>query len=102
MHTYSGRRETEARLRRSHGSTASQTRAGAGPIPPQSAIAGVVSGEFNHPAEMNDAFLDLVGYSRQDLAAGRIHWPDLTPQKDAAQDELAHEEGLRFGACTPY
>ena len=29
-------------------------------------------------------------------------WPDLTPPEFAALDELAHEEGLRFGACTPF
>ena len=29
-------------------------------------------------------------------------WPDLTPKEYVALDELAHEEGLRFGACTPY
>ena len=33
---------------------------------------------------------------------GRLHWPDLTPPEYAALDDLAHEEGLRFGACTPY
>ena len=30
------------------------------------------------------------------------NWPDLTPPEYAALDELAHEEGLRFGACTPF
>ena len=34
--------------------------------------------------------------------AGRLHWPDLTPPEYLALDELAHEEGLRFGACTPF
>ena len=34
--------------------------------------------------------------------AGRIHWPDLTPPEYAPLDELAHEEGLRFGASTPF
>src|SRR6185437_4713032 len=29
-------------------------------------------------------------------------WPDLTPPEFVALDELAHEEGLRFGACTPF
>ncbi|QEX19501.1 signal transduction histidine kinase [Hypericibacter terrae] len=29
--------------------------------------------------EANDAFLDIVGYDRNDLAAGRISWMDLTP-----------------------
>ena len=71
-------------------------------LPAQSAIAGIVSGEFDHIPEANDAFLDLVGYSREDLLAGRLNWPDLTPPEYSALDELAHEEGLRYGACTPY
>jgi PAS domain S-box-containing protein len=68
----------------------------------ESTIAGIVSGEFDRIPEANDAFLDLVGYSREDLHAGRLHWPDLTPPEYLALDEIAHEEGLRFGACTPF
>jgi formate hydrogenlyase transcriptional activator len=71
-------------------------------LPAESTIAGVVSGEFDRIFEVNDAFLNLVGYSREDLVAGRMHWPDLTPPEYAALDELAHEEVLRFGACTPF
>src|SRR6185369_8359011 len=71
-------------------------------VPSQSTIAGVVSGEFDRIPEVNDAFLEIVGYSREDLLAGRMHWPDLTPPEYSALDELAHEEGLRFGACTPF
>ena len=44
----------------------------------------------------------MIGYSREDLAAGSINWPELTPPEYAPLDELAHEEGLRFGACTPF
>ena len=73
-----------------------------GRSPSHSTIAGVVSGEFDRIPEVNDAFLELVGYSREDLLAGRLHWPDLTPPEYAPLDELAHEEGLRFGACTPF
>ena len=62
----------------------------------------MVSGEFDRVPEANDAFLELVGYSREDLAAGNLHWPDLTPAEYVPLDELAHEEGLRFGACTPF
>jgi PAS domain S-box-containing protein len=29
--------------------------------------------------EANDAFLHIVGYDREDLASGRLHWTDLTP-----------------------
>ncbi len=91
---FTDRHERDERLRRS--------RARIRPIRSQSTIAGVVSGEFDRVPEMNDAFLDLVGYSREDLLADRLHWPDLTPPEYAPLDELAHEEGLRFGACTPF
>jgi formate hydrogenlyase transcriptional activator len=91
---FSERHERDEKLRRS--------RERARPIPSHSTIAGVVSGEFERIPEGNDAFLDLVGYSREDLLAGRLHWPDLTPPEYSALDDLAHEEGLRFGACAPY
>jgi formate hydrogenlyase transcriptional activator len=91
---FSDRHAKDEKLRRSR----SRLR----PIVPQVNIAGVVSGEFDGIPEANDAFLDLLGYSREDLATGRLHWPDLTPPEYIPLDELAHEEGLRFGACTPY
>jgi PAS domain S-box-containing protein len=72
------------------------------PVGAEACITGVVSGEFDRIAEANDTFLELVGYSRDDLREGRLQWFDLTPQDYAPLDELAHEEGLRFGACTPY
>ena len=91
---FSDRHDRDEKLRRS--------RARLRPIPTESTIAGIVSGEFDRIPEANDAFLDLVGYSREDLQTGRLHWPDLTPSEYIALDELAHEEGLRFGACTPF
>jgi len=71
-------------------------------LPAESTVPGVVSGEFDRIPEANDTFLELVGYSREDLLAGRLRWPDLTPPEYFALDELAHEEELRFGACTPF
>ena len=91
---FSERHDRDEKLRRS--------RARARHTPPESSIAGIVSGEFDRIPEANDAFLALAGYSREDLLTGRLHWPDLTPPEYAALDDLAHEEGLRFGACTPY
>src|ERR1700676_1285693 len=44
----------------------------------------------------------MVGYSREDLVAGRMYWPDLTPAEYLHLEEEAHEEGLRYGACTPF
>ncbi len=91
---FSDRHERDEKLRSS--------RARIRPIAAVSTITGVVSGEFDRIPEVNDTFLELVGYSREDLLAGRMSWPDLTPPEFAALDELAHEEGLRFGACTPF
>jgi formate hydrogenlyase transcriptional activator len=91
---FSERHERDEKLRR--------CRARVRPAPSESTIAGIVSGEFDRIPEANDAFLNLVGYSREDLEAGRLHWPDLTPPEYSPLDDIAHEEGLRFGACTPY
>ncbi|WP_321475073.1 sigma 54-interacting transcriptional regulator [uncultured Paludibaculum sp.] len=91
---FSGRHEQDEKLRRN------RVRTRLAPLLP--AIAGVVSGEFDRIPEVNDTFLALVGYTREDLLSGRLHWPSLTPPAFAQLDELAHEEGLRFGACTPY
>lgn len=65
-------------------------------------IAGIASGEFDRILEANDAFLSLVGYTLEDLRAGGLNWQDLSPPESDPLDDLAHEEVLRFGACTPY
>jgi len=91
---FSERHERDEKLRRS--------RARVRVPSAKSTIAGIVSGEFERIPEANDAFLELVGYSREDLLAGRLRWPDLTPSEYVALDDLAHEEELRFGACTPF
>jgi formate hydrogenlyase transcriptional activator len=90
---FTNRHERDEKLRRS----LARTRA----VSKESAVAGIVSGEFDHVPEANDAFLAMVGYSRDDLDSGLMNWSDLTPPEYAPLDELAHEEGLRFGACTP-
>jgi formate hydrogenlyase transcriptional activator len=79
-----------------------RSRALLGPLPSEPTIAGIISGEFDHILEANDAFLEMVGYSREELLASQLRWSELTPPEYLALDELAHEEGLRFGACTPF
>ena len=37
--------------------------------------------------EANDAFLQMVGYDREDLAAGRLRWTDLTPPEWLDRDK---------------
>jgi formate hydrogenlyase transcriptional activator len=91
---FSDRHQRDEKLRRSR--VRNRT------LPAASTIAGIVSGEYDRILEANDTFLELVGYSREDLPAGLLRWPDLTPPEYLALDEVAHEEGLRFGACTPF
>ena len=88
--------------RRSRDETLRSTRTRLRTLSAETAIAGIVSGEFDRIPEANDTFLQMIGYTREDLSSGRLHWPDLTPPEYFALDELAHEEGLRFGACTPF
>jgi formate hydrogenlyase transcriptional activator len=91
---FSNRHESSEKLRRG--------RSRVNTAPAKAAIAAIISGEFDQIPEANDAFLELVGYSREDLQAGRLQWPDLTPAEYLNLDELAHEEGMLFGACTPF
>lgn len=62
----------------------------------------VVASEDGTVQEANDAFLDMIGYSRPDLESGRIAWRALTPPEWAARDDQAVEEARRTGACMPY
>ena len=39
--------------------------------------------------EANDAFLQMVGYDREDLVSGRVRWTDLTPAEWRERDERA-------------
>jgi diguanylate cyclase (GGDEF)-like protein/PAS domain S-box-containing protein len=52
-------------------------------------------------SEANDAFLQIVGYSRQDLLAGKVRWTDMTAAKYRAADEQALVEARRVGIFTP-
>jgi PAS domain S-box-containing protein len=52
--------------------------------------------------EANDAYLGMIGYTRDDLESGRISWRAITPPKWAAADEDAVEQLRRSGATQPY
>ncbi|HEX8175670.1 MAG TPA: PAS domain-containing protein [Pyrinomonadaceae bacterium] len=52
--------------------------------------------------EANDAFLEMLGYTREDLEAGRIHWDQVTRPESLQLDEDAFEEMRQTGVCTPF
>jgi formate hydrogenlyase transcriptional activator len=71
-------------------------------VPAESTIAGIVSGEFDRIIDANDAFLSMLGYSREDLTTGGLYWADIAAPEYFSLDERAHEERLLYGACTPF
>jgi PAS domain S-box-containing protein len=52
--------------------------------------------------DANDAFLRIVGYSRDDLDAGRVRWSDMTPLELIEQDRRALKELALTGVCEPF
>ena len=51
--------------------------------------------------EANEAFLHLLGYSREDLVSGRLRWTDLTPAEWRDRNERAVEEIKATGIVQP-
>ncbi|MBE9179432.1 PAS domain S-box protein [Oculatella sp. LEGE 06141] len=52
--------------------------------------------------EANDAFLNMVGYSREELSAGRVHWRNMTPPEYQTMSEQAINELQTVGKCQPF
>jgi PAS domain S-box-containing protein len=52
--------------------------------------------------EANDAFLALLGYSREDMEAGRIRWKEITPPEWQEADRRSMELVRAQGAVPPY
>ncbi len=50
----------------------------------------------------NDAFLRLIGYTREDLEAGLISWVAITPPEYANADSRSLEELADHGSCTTF
>ncbi|HTZ25748.1 MAG TPA: SpoIIE family protein phosphatase [Streptosporangiaceae bacterium] len=65
-------------------------------------VLGVVASSEQGAFDANDAFLDIVGYSREDLAAGRISYQAITAPESAGRDREAFQELLDNGSFQPY
>jgi PAS domain S-box-containing protein len=65
-------------------------------------IIGVLVADSECILEANDVYLQMVGYSREELEGGKLRWSEMTPPEWAAADRKRTEELLTRGACTPY
>ena len=52
--------------------------------------------------DANDCFLEMLGYDRLDLQAGRLNWAELTPPEHRAQDITAIEHLRQHEAIAPW
>jgi PAS domain S-box-containing protein len=84
---YSDLQEREARIRRLVDSN----------------IIGIMIGDSRgRIIEANDAFIGMLGYSRDDLISGRIRWTKLTPAEWAGADQDALTQMSATGSCKPF
>jgi PAS domain S-box-containing protein len=69
----------------------------------ESNVVGILYGDiYGGISAANDELLRLVGYTREDLTAGRLNWLDMTPPKYLPLDERKCAEAQLHGACTPF
>ena len=52
--------------------------------------------------DANDAFLEMIGYTRSDLGQGLISWVDMTPPEYTAVSQQALEQLKATGFCEPF
>lgn len=66
-------------------------------------IIGIFFGDISgNVTGANDAFLQIIGYTRQDLQAGEILWNQITPPDYINRSQQAVEELKERGVCVPF
>jgi PAS domain S-box-containing protein len=67
----------------------------------RSGIVGIIAGQGDQILEANDAFLAMIGYTREELESGGVDWTELTPREWLDVDARAGEVMLREGVSPP-
>ncbi|MBU7584468.1 MAG: PAS domain S-box protein [Nostoc sp. TH1S01] len=69
----------------------------------ESNVIGIYFGDYSGRIyEANDAFLELLGYTRAELKDGNLRWDILTPPEYYALDQQKVQELQISGVCTPF
>ncbi|MGV7212568.1 PAS domain S-box protein [Bradyrhizobium sp. UFLA05-112] len=65
-------------------------------------IIGIFFARQGRIVEANDAFLRILGYDREDMDGGRVHWADLSPPEWRERDLLTRELLDSTGIVPPF
>jgi PAS domain S-box-containing protein len=65
-------------------------------------VIGVAWGEEELVLEANDALLDMLGYSREDLLDGGLNWNEMTPPEERERSAQAVQEAIETGRFAPF
>lgn len=69
----------------------------------ESNIVGMITADINGGIfEANDGFLTMVGYTREELVAGRLRWSEITPPEYLDISRRAVAELKSKGVCQPF
>ncbi|MFB2892873.1 PAS domain S-box protein [Aerosakkonemataceae cyanobacterium BLCC-F50] len=69
----------------------------------ESNMFGVAFGDFNGEIQyVNDYFLNIVGYTREEIESGQLGWIDLTPKEFLPLEEKALTELRSKGVAKPF
>ena len=65
-------------------------------------VLGMVVQDEERVYDANDAYLEIIGYARDDLDAGGIAWREITPSEWADRQDDAVAQLRQFGVCRPF
>jgi PAS domain S-box-containing protein len=65
-------------------------------------VIGIASGDGGRILEANDAFLETIGRTREELESNALRWRELTPPEYEERDDRGLEEIYATGVCRPY
>ncbi len=68
----------------------------------ESGVIGVLVADPERILEANDAFLELIGYTRAEMLAGQVRWSEITPPEYEPLDQRAIAQLLETGVCRPF
>lgn len=65
-------------------------------------VLGIVLADEERVVDANDAFLEIIGYDREQLENGLVDWRAITPPEWVSADQRALDELRSKGSCVPF